>query len=88
VSDARTSSTAMIRRVDVSADLSRKLNGVPAGRHRYTLLAREGVWYDALDEVSRAADGASAAVAGRHRAALLEQIGLKDIAQHERQLYQ
>ena len=88
VSDARTSSTAMIRWVDVSADLSRKLNGVPAGRHRYTLLAREGVWYDALDEVSRAADGASAAVAGRHRAALLEQIGLKDIAQHERQLYQ
>jgi hypothetical protein len=26
--------------------------------------------------------------AGRHRAALLEQIGLKDIAAHERQLYQ
>jgi hypothetical protein len=86
VSDARTSSTAMIRRVDMSADLARKLNGVPAGRHRYTVLAREGVWYDALDEVSRAADAApSAAVATRHRAALLEQIGLKDIAQHERQ---
>jgi len=89
VSDARTSSTGMIRRVEPSADLARKLNGVPAGRHRYSLLAREGVWYDALDEVSRAADAASSgAVAGRHRAALLEQIGLKDIAQHERQLYQ
>ncbi|HUQ25766.1 MAG TPA: DUF928 domain-containing protein [Burkholderiales bacterium] len=87
VSDARTSSTGMIRRIDPSQDLARKLNGVPAGRSRYTLLAREGVWYDALDEVSRAADGASP-VAGRHRAALLEQIGLKDIAQHERQLYQ
>jgi len=86
VSDARTSSTGMIRRVEVSPDLARKLNGVPSGRSRYTLLAREGVWYDALDEVSRAADSAGA-VAGRHRAALLEQIGLKDIAQHERQLY-
>jgi hypothetical protein len=87
VSDSRTSSTGMIRRIEVSQDLARKLNGVRSGRSRYTLLAREGVWYDALDEVSRAADGAGA-VAGRHRAALLEQIGLKDIAQHERQLYQ
>jgi hypothetical protein len=79
----------MIRRVEVSTDLARKLNGVPAGRHRYTVLAREGVWYDAFDEVSRAADAApSAALASRHRAALLEQIGLKEIAQHERQLYQ
>jgi len=78
----------MIRRVDPPADLARKLNGVPSGRGRYMVLAREGVWYDALDEVSRAADsGGVAAVAGRHRAALLEQIGLKDIAQHERQLY-
>jgi len=87
VSDSRTSSTGMIRRIEPSQDLARKLNGVPSGRSRYTLLAREGVWYDALDEVSRAADSAGA-VAGRHRAALLEQIGLKDIAQHERQLYQ
>ena len=88
VSDARTSSTGMIRRVDPPADLARKLNGMPSGRSRYSLLAREGVWYDALDEVSRAADaGAASGTAGRHRAALLEQIGLKDIAQHERQLY-
>ena len=87
VSDSRTSSTGMIRRIEPSQDLARKLNGVPSGRSRYTLLAREGVWYDALDEVSRAADSAGT-VAGRHRAALLEQIGLKDIAQHERQLYQ
>jgi len=88
VSDARTSSTGVIRRIELSGDLARKLNGVPSGRSRYTLLAREGVWYDALDEVSRAAEsGASAALAGRHRAALLEQIGLKDIAQHERQQY-
>ena len=87
VSDARTSSTAMIRRVEPAGDLARKLNGMPGGRSRYTLLAREGVWYDALDEVSRAADS-NAPAAGRHRAALLEQIGLKDIAQHERQQYQ
>ena len=86
VSDSRTSSTGMIRRIEPSQDLARKLNGVPSGRSRYTLLAREGVWYDALDEVSRAADSAGP-VPGRHRAALLEQIGLKDIAQHERQLY-
>ena len=87
VSDARTSSTGMIRRVEPAGDLARKLNGMPGGRSRYTLLAREGVWYDALDEVSRAADS-NAPAAGRHRAALLEQIGLKDIAQHERQQYQ
>ena len=87
VSDSRTSSTGMIRRIEPSQDLARKLNGVPSGRSRYTLLAREGVWYDALDEVSRAADS-TGTVAGRHRAALLEQIGLKDIAQHERQTYQ
>jgi hypothetical protein len=89
VSDARTSSTGVIRRIGLSDELARKLNGVPSGRSRYTLLAREGVWYDALDEVSRAAEsGGAASVAGRHRAALLEQIGLKDIAQHERQQYQ
>ena len=88
VSDAHATSSGRIRRIEPSADLARKLNGVPSGRSRYTLLAREGVWYDALDEVSRAADsGAASALAGRHRAALLEQIGLKDIAQHERQLY-
>lgn len=86
VSDARASSSGMIRRVEAPADLARKLNGVPSGRSRYTLLAREGVWYDALDEVSRAAD-ANASSAGRHRAALLEQIGLKDIARQERELY-
>ena len=89
VSDARVSSTGFIRRIDLTGELSRKLNGVPAGRSRYTLLAREGVWYDALDEVSRAAESDKAGTAaGRHRAALLEQIGLKDIAQHERQRYQ
>lgn len=87
VSDARADSAGLIRRVEVPKDLARKLSGVPAGRSRYSLLAREGVWYDALDEVSRAAEGAAGAAAGRHRAALLEQIGLKDIAQHERQRY-
>jgi len=32
--------------------------------------------------------GLSVLVVNAHRAALLEQIGLKDIAQHERQRYQ
>lgn len=89
VSNARTSSTGMIRRVEPWGDLARKLNGVPSGRSRYTLLAREGVWYDALDEVSRAAgQGAAGAIAGRHRAALLEQIGLDSIARRERRQYE
>lgn len=86
VSTGSQSSTGSIRRVDPSPELARQLNGAPSGRSRYTVLAREGVWYDALDEVSRAADsGKGAAIAVRHRAALLEQIGLKNVARIERQ---
>lgn len=77
--------SGLIQRVEPSADLSRRLAGT-SGRARYTLLAREGVWYDALDEVSRSIEAAPAnPVPAKHRAALLEQIGLTAVARYERQ---
>ena len=53
------------------------------------MLARAGLWYDALDEVSRAVEAApNNPVPAKHRAALLEQIGLNSIARYERQRYE
>jgi hypothetical protein len=64
---------------------SEKLKGAAAGAPRYALLASEGIWYDAIDELSRAIE-ASPGDAGlrRGRAALLEQVGLEEIAKFER----
>jgi hypothetical protein len=79
---------AIIQRVEPSAELVRKLAGT-SGRSRYALLAKEGIWYDALDEVSRAVDTAPGNTASaRHRAALLEQIGLTAVARAERQRFE
>ena len=75
----------MIQRVEPSAELSRKLTGT-SGRARYALLAKESIWYDALDEVSRATDAApKSPTPAKHRAALLEQAGLTAVARSERQ---
>jgi hypothetical protein len=80
--------SATIQRVEPSAELARRLSGT-SGRARYALLAKEGVWYDALDEVSRAVDTAQGnTTAARHRAALLEQIGLTAVARAERQRFE
>ncbi len=76
-----------IQRIEPPADLVRRLQGT-SGRARYALLARESLWYDALDEVSRATDAAPGnPVPAKHRAALLEQIGLTAVARYERQRY-
>jgi uncharacterized protein DUF928 len=84
----RDKSSGAIRRVAPSPELAAKLPGA-SGRQRYALLAREGIWYDALDEVSRAVDAAPANIApARHRAMLLEQIGLYPVARYERQRYE
>ena len=77
-----------IQRIEPTAELSRKL-AATSGRSRYAMLAREGLWYDALDEVSRAVEAApNNPLPARHRAALLEQIGLTAVARHERQRYE
>lgn len=80
--------TGTIQRIEPTAELSRKLSAT-SGRSRYAMLAREGLWYDAFDEVSRAVEAApNDPVPARHRAALLEQIGLNAIARYERQRYE
>jgi hypothetical protein len=86
--NAKDNSSGNIRRIEPSAELLRRLSAT-AGRQRYSMLAREGLWYDALDEVSRAVDAAPSDPApARHRAALLEQIGLNAVARYERQRYE
>lgn len=73
-----------IQRVEPSADLVRKLAAAPAAQ-RYSVLAAEGIWYDAIDEVSRMVDvGAASSEARRHRATLLQQVGLEEIAAYDR----
>ncbi len=80
--------TGTIQRIEPTAELSRKLSAT-SGRSRYAMLAREGLWYDAFDEVSRAVEAApNNPVPARHRAALLEQIGLSAIARYERHRYE
>jgi hypothetical protein len=80
--------TGTIQRIEPSAELSRKLSAT-SGRSRYAMLARAGLWYDALDEVSRAVEAApNNPLPAKHRAALLEQIGLNSIARYERQRYE
>jgi len=77
-----------IQRIEPTTELSRKLSAT-SGRSRYAMLAREGLWYDALDEVSRAVGAApNNPVPAKHRAALLEQIGLSAVARYERQRYE
>lgn len=73
-----------IERVEPSADLRAKLaTGSPLERAK--ALAEAGIWYDAMDEVSRAID--SSADAGMMRAArkaLLAQVNLNEVATEER----
>ena len=76
---------AAIRLVDPSTALQTKLReaGPENLAHVY---AEEGLWYDALAAVSRAVEAEPATPSAiRQRAALLEQIGLQEIANSERQ---
>ena len=70
-----------IQRVEASD----KVKGVAAGAPRYLVLASEGIWYDTIDELSRAIDASPGdASLRRSRTALLEQVGLEEIAKFER----
>jgi hypothetical protein len=73
-----------IARVDVPADLVPKLATAGAAQRPF-VLAEGGIWYDAVDVLSRriAAAPGDAGLRGQ-RAALLEQVGLEEVARAER----
>ncbi len=56
-----------------------------AGERRSFRLAQAGIWYDALDALSQQVDASPRdAVPRLRRAAILEQVGLVDVALAER----
>ncbi|NNM81706.1 MAG: DUF928 domain-containing protein [Burkholderiales bacterium] len=75
-----------IQRIRPSADLQAKLahageSGKPA------IYANEGIWYDAIDSLSRLVDAAPANRSLREeRASLLEEVGLREPAAADRRL--
>lgn len=77
---------AEIERVTPPADLERKLAdaGQDGGAGVY---AEAGIWYDAMDSVSMQVERRPADPVHReHRAALLEQVGLEQVAAYDRGL--
>ena len=78
-------STVAIQRIAAGPDLVRRLDATPrAGRT--AAYAEEGIWYDAIGSISELIELApnDAALRGQ-RAALLEQVGLKEAAAGDRQ---
>jgi hypothetical protein len=72
-----------IARIDAPADLAEKLGG--AGTERASVLVNAGIWYDAVDALSRAIEAAPKdAALVRTRADLLSQVGLVEAAKFER----
>ena len=76
-----------IEREAASAELTRDL--AAGGEPSYRVLARHGIWYDAIADLSRAIEASPpASAAGRElraeRAALLEQVGVGAVAQYDR----
>ena len=73
-----------IARIDVPADLVPKLATAGAAQRPF-VLAEGGIWYDAVDVLSRriAAAPGDTGLRGQ-RAALLEQVGLEEAARAER----
>jgi len=73
-----------IERIAVPAPLRDKL-AAASGPARSSVLAEAGIWYDALDATSRAIDASPHDGEARDsRAALLEQVGLTEVALLER----
>jgi len=74
-----------IERVAPSEPLREKLAAAEAPSRSF-LLAEAGIWYDALDAISRAIEVSPGDSEARSsRAALLEQVGLAEIARVERE---
>lgn len=77
-------STAMIRRVEATGDLAARLSAA-GPEDRAAVYAGSGVWYDALDAVSRlVAEQPAEPAWRRRRAELLEQVDLLEAAAFDR----
>jgi hypothetical protein len=73
----------VIERIEPNKDLSSKLAGAK-GADAPRLYAEAGLWYDALETVSELIDAGGANEGFRkHRAALLQQVGLSEIAAYD-----
>ena len=73
-----------IERIDASPDLRARLAAASAARRPF-ILARDGIWYDALDSLSRRIDASpSDASSKRQRAALIDQVDLPEVAAADR----
>ncbi len=75
-----------IKRVDASADVKAKLSDSGGGKTmRAAVYAESGIWYDAIDELSRqiVADPKNQSLR-ELRASLLEQVGLSEVAAYDR----
>jgi hypothetical protein len=74
-----------IQRVANTDAVQRRLDGVPEQR-RAAVYAESGIWYDAIDDLSRqiSANPADAKLR-QQRATLLEQVGLRDAAAFDRE---
>jgi len=76
-------SGGMIELQTTSADLSAKLGKTPKAKQAF-VLAEEGIWYDALAGLSDRIDAAPKDLSLRkQRAALLNQVGLKEAAEFD-----
>jgi hypothetical protein len=72
-----------IERVATSPELEARL-AAAGERDAYRTLAESGIWYDAVDRLSRRIEADEAATLREERAALLSQVGLDEMASLER----
>jgi hypothetical protein len=72
-----------IERVAASPELEARLASAD-DRDAYRILAESGIWYDAVDRLSRRIDTGEVASLREERAALLSQVGLEKVASLER----
>ena len=74
------SNNGWIRRVDPGSGLAKRIEATPVTGHA-AIYAEEGIWYDAIATASELIEQSPGDIALRtQRAALLEQVGLKEAA--------
>ncbi len=74
------SNSAAIERIVASPELAKRIEATPRTKHA-AVFAEEGIWYDAVESLGELIEQSPDDLALRHqRAALLEQVGLKNAA--------